>query len=49
MKSNQKNTDIYQDNIYKNENLISSKTKKNPNYLYPSGYRITHPMRWFKG
>ena len=42
MKYNQKNTDIFQDNIYKNEKLISSKTNKNPNYLYPNGYRIPH-------
>ena len=42
MKFNQKNTDILQDNLHINENLIASKTNKIPNYFYPRGHLITH-------
>ena len=48
MEFNKKNTDILQEKVYRNENLIASKNTENLSYLYPNGHRITHQMRWFK-
>ena len=49
MELNQKNIDISEKIVNKNEHFIHCKKIESRNYLYPNGHRITHQMRWFKG
>ena len=49
MEINQKNIDISQDIVNRNDKLITSENIVNLSYLYPNGHRMTPQMRWFKG
>ena len=49
MQLNQNKTYNSQDNVDREEKVISAQAIESRHYLYPNGHRMTPQMRWFKG
>ena len=48
MKVDKKNINNAHHKVNKNQKFINSQDIENFNYLYPTGHRTTHQMRWIK-